>query len=155
MVSQDKEKKIASVVPVSLRHRLLAKLIDGLVFVILFQTVHAFAETAALIMGVLFWLVVDLFLNRRSLGKRYFKMLICHEDSEKTVQVWQLLLRNVVFATAVLLYCFPFWGWYLNIIVVFPLLLLEVLLMYIMDSGTRLFDILSATVVVYESDTGN
>ena len=60
----------------------------------------------------------------------------------------QSFIRNLPLLVPLILAIIPFWGWILSLLVGLPLVVLEVYLMYKLDSAHRLGDVMADTTVI-------
>ncbi len=132
--------------------RMVAKLVDLGLLLILFPFLNMLSIWASTLLAVVYWIVIDFCFKKRSPGKWILGLKVVGTVSGKEPGWKSFFVRNFLLTLATVLYCFPFWGWYVNLVIIFPAILVEMVLMYVMSSKTRLMDILTDTRVTYEND---
>jgi len=130
--------------------RLFAKLIDIFILISLFYITSIISNFLANILAIFYWVFIDNTTENGSPGKWLlgFKIISIKEPPYLSLKI--SAYRNLLFILTFLFYCFPLWGWYINLIIVFPCILVEIVLMYFLEEGTRLFDVLTDTRVIYD-----
>lgn len=136
--------------PAPILLRLLAKTVDLVLFLLLFHFISVFSVWLSIGFAILYWAVVDYLHCNQSLGKHLFRLRIVTISPDNPLDYRKYAFRNLPLSLAAFFYCFPFWGWYLNLILFFPFILVEIILMYVMSSKTRLMDILADSRVILD-----
>ena len=124
--------------------RLSAKLIDlGIVafFSLLFYPI-----------GVLFALaylsISDSMQNGQSIGKKCMGFSVISLEDGSPCSLKQSIVRNLPLLIPLAFSMVPLWGWLLSFFLGVPLTLLEIYLIYKLDSGHRLGDVMADTSVM-------
>ena len=124
--------------------RLIAKSID--LFIVLILSV--FFYPIGIFLAVIYMAVADSLQNGQSFGKKFMGFNVISLEDGKPCSVKQSAIRNLPIIIPVMMAIVPLWGWVLSILVGIPLILLEVYLLYKLDSGHRLGDVMADTSVV-------
>ncbi len=128
--------------------RLIAKAIDLLVvlcFSILFYPL-------GLILGIVYIALSDGLSNGQSVGKKFMGFAVKSLEDGSPCSYKQSAIRNLPFLLPLILAIVPFWGWILGGILGFGLVGLELYLLYNLDSGHRLCDVMADTSVMANDD---
>jgi len=92
--------------------------------------------------------ICDSLQNGQSVGKRMMGFAVVSLENGKPCSIKQSFIRNLPINIPLLLAIIPLWGWILSLLVGIPLLLLEIYLIYKIDSGHRLGDVMADTTVM-------
>ncbi len=128
--------------------RLIAKAIDlfiVLCFSILFYPV-------GLILGIIYIALADGMNNGQSPGKKFMGFAVKSLEDGSPCSYKQSAIRNLPFILPLFLAIVPFWGWILGGILGVALVGLELYLLYNLDSGHRLGDVMADTSVMANDD---
>ena len=129
--------------------RFTAKGLDMILLVILALILTVVWYPIAVIGAVCYALFHDAFKGGRSPGKMIVGLKVIRYPDEKSPVTWKVsAMRNISFAIFTLFALIPMVGWILLFLVGIPLLIFEAYLIYSLDSGYRLGDILAGTRVV-------
>ena len=137
----------------SLGSRLLAKGIDlGIVFVIGL----IFPAWFTAIVGFAYTLLADGFdfngFHAQSVGKKLIGLQVFNRVRMGPANYRDSIIRNSPVAFAVLFAMIPILGWILLVLLGIPLILTEIYLMYRIESGQRLGDVMADSEVRYFSE---
>ena len=131
---------------VPLHSRLLAKMIDlfiALILLLLFQPLGA-------ILSVFYLSFSDHIQQGRSVGKKFLGFRVISLKDGSPCSLRQSVYRNLPFTVPLVFAIIPFWGWVFALITLAPLGLLELYLMFSLDSGHRLGDVMADTRIVID-----
>ncbi len=124
--------------------RLIAKLID--IFVILILSI--FFYPVGIIFSVGYIGVADSLGQGQSVGKKFMGFAVISLEDGGPCTYRQSFIRNLPLIIPLMLAIIPIWGWILSFIVGIPLILIEVYLLYRLDSGARVGDVMADTSVI-------
>jgi uncharacterized RDD family membrane protein YckC len=128
--------------------RLIAKAID-LVIVFCFSI---FLYPLGLMLGIVYIAMSDGMGNGQSAGKRFMGFAVKSLEDGSPCSYRQSIIRNLPFILPLTLAIVPFWGWILGGILAVALIGLELYLLYNLDSGHRLGDVMADTSVMANDD---
>lgn len=124
--------------------RLIAKAIDIFIVLILSMLFYPFGLLVAL-----FYLgLSDALYDGQSVGKRLMGFAVISLEDGKPCSVKQSIIRNLPILIPMAFAIIPLWGWIICSILAIPLVLLEVYLLFKLDSGHRLGDVMADTTVI-------
>ncbi len=124
--------------------RLIAKVID--LFIVLIISI--FFYPGGIILGVLYISACDALQNGQSVGKKFIGFSVSSLEDGQPCSFRQSFIRNLPISVPLIFSIFPIWGWIFSILIAPPLILLEVYLLFKLDSGHRLGDVMADTSVV-------
>ncbi len=124
--------------------RVWAKAID-LFFVMTFSI---FIFPLGLVIGVFYLSLCDSFQDGQSIGKRLLGLKVVDVETGDPCSYKQSIIRNLPFVFPLCIAVFPFWGWFISGILLFLLAGFELYLLYHLDSGQRLGDVVADTTVM-------
>ena len=124
--------------------RLMAKAID--LFIVLLLSV--FFYPLGLILSAAYMGIADSLQNGQSVGKKFMGFAVISLEDGKPCTLKQSVIRNLPILIPLVFAVVPIWGWIFSFIVGIPLLILEVYLLYKLDSGHRLGDVMADTSVM-------
>lgn len=124
--------------------RLLAKSIDLFIALILSILQYPFS----LILAVVYIAVADSLYGGQSVGKKLIGFSVISLEDGKPCTVKQSVIRNLPILIPMGFAIIPPWGILVFIILIVPLLLLEVYLLFKLDTGHRLGDVMADTTVI-------
>lgn len=124
--------------------RLMAKAID-LFMLLLLGTVF---YPLGIVLGVIYIAVSDSLYDGQSIGKRLvgFKVISLTDGGPCTIK--QSIIRNLPIIVPTLFALIPLWGWILSGLFALGFLVFEVYLLFKLDSGHRLGDVMADTSVM-------
>jgi uncharacterized RDD family membrane protein YckC len=128
--------------------RLIAKAID--LFIVLCLSIWWYP--LGLILGIVYMSVSDGLNRGQSLGKKFMGFAVKSLEDGSPCSYKQSLIRNLPFILPLVLAIVPFWGWVLAAILSLALVGLELYLLYNLDSGHRLGDVMADTTVMANDD---
>lgn len=140
----DKKYLLKSPLTVARLSRLMAKAID--IFIVTIMTI--FFYPVGVVLSVIYMAVCDSLQNGQSVGKRFIGLAVISLEDGRPCSVKQSLIRNLPIIIPLGLTIIPIWGWILGFLLAIPLVGLEVYLLYKLDSGHRLGDVMADTSVM-------
>ena len=133
--------------------RLIAKAIDlFIVFSLPLVTYPLGIYQAGLFLGIGYIALADGMKNGQSIGKKVLGFAVKSLEDGSPCSYKQSIIRNLPFSLPLLLAIVPFWGWILGSILGLALVGLELYLLYNLDSGHRLGDVMADTSVMANDD---
>lgn len=130
--------------------RVLAKSIDMFIVLIFIVALYPFGT----ILGALYLAFSDALYNGQSVGKRFIGFSVVSLEDGEPCSVRQSLIRNLPFSIPMLFLLIPLWGWVFSAIIGGGLMILEVYLLFKLDSGNRLGDVMADTTVIAAGSDG-
>ena len=128
--------------------RLIAKGID--LFIVLCFSIWLYP--LGLILGIVYMALSDGMNNGQSAGKKFMGFAVKSLEDGSPCSYKQSVVRNLPFLLPLILAIVPFWGWILGGILAVALVGLELYLLYNLDSGHRLGDVMADTSVMANDD---
>jgi uncharacterized RDD family membrane protein YckC len=128
--------------------RLIAKGID--LFIVLCFSILFYP--LGLILGIGYIAIADGLGNGQSVGKKFMGFAVKSLEDGSPCSYKQSVVRNLPFILPLILAIVPFWGWILGGILAVALIGLELYLLYNLDSGHRLGDVMADTSVMANDD---
>lgn len=128
--------------------RLIAKGID--LFIVLSFSILFYP--LGLILGIVYMTISDGMKNGQSIGKKFMGFAVKSLEDGAPCSYKQSAIRNLPFILPLVLAIVPFWGWILGGILGAALIGLELYLLYNLDSGHRLGDVMADTSVMANDD---
>jgi hypothetical protein len=128
--------------------RLIAKAID--LFIVLCFSIWIYP--LGLILGIIYISLSDGLNFGQSAGKKFMGFAVKSLEDGSPCSYKQSLIRNLPFILPLILAIVPFWGWILGGILAVALVGLELYLLYNLDSGHRLGDVMADTSVMANDD---
>lgn len=124
--------------------RVLAKAID--IFIVLICCVAMYPW--GVLLGAGYMAICDSIQQGQSVGKKFigFSVVSLHDGSSCSLK--QSVVRNLPFTVPLLFAIFPIWGWIFSAILGTALVLLEIWLLFKIESGNRLGDVMADTTVI-------
>lgn len=129
--------------------RLSAKAID--LFIVLILSI--FFYPLGILLSVIYMGICDSLQNGQSVGKKLIGFAVISLEDGTPCSARQSAVRNLPIILPLLLAVIPFWGWILSVLIGIPLMLLEIYLIYKLDSGHRLGDVMADTSVMANDGT--
>ncbi len=124
--------------------RLIAKAID--LFIVLILAVASYP--LSLLLGIIYISLSDSLMGGQSVGKRFIGFSVISLEDGKPCSVKQSIIRNLPIIIPVVFAVIPPWGIIFSFILFVPLMCLEVYLLFKLDSGHRLGDVMADTTVI-------
>lgn len=129
--------------------RLMAKSID--LFIVLLLSF--FFYPLGILLSVTYIGFSDSLQNGQSVGKKFMGFAVISLENGKPCTLKQSFIRNIPIIIPLLLAIIPFWGWIFSLIIGLPLIIMEIYLLYKLDSGHRLGDVMADTSVMANDGT--
>lgn len=146
----DKKYLLKSTFNVARRSRLLAKAIDLFIVVIL----SIFLYPLGVILSLIYIAMADGLQDGQSVGKRFIGFSVISLEDGSPCSFKQSFVRNLPIFIPLLFVIIPIWGWLLCFIVGVPIISLELYLLFKLDSGHRLGDVMADTTVMSHTGDG-
>ncbi|MEX0798709.1 MAG: RDD family protein [Bacteriovoracaceae bacterium] len=124
--------------------RLIAKGIDLFLVLILSTLFYPFG----LLLALAYIAVSDALYDGQSVGKKLMGFSVISLEDGKPCSLKQSVIRNLPILIPMGFAVIPLWGWIFCSILAAPLMLLEVYLLFKLDSGHRLGDVMADTSVI-------
>lgn len=124
--------------------RLIAKAIDLFIVLILSMLFYPFG----LILTLVYMSLADSLYGGQSVGKKIMGFAVISLEDGKPCTVKQSFIRNLPILIPMAFAIIPPWGIIFCTILMPPLMLLEVYLLFKLDSGHRLGDVMADTTVI-------
>jgi len=140
---------LKSAIKVARLSRLLAKAID--LFIVLLLSI--FIYPLGIILSILYIGISDSLQSGQSVGKKFIGFAVISLEDGKPCSVKQSVIRNLPIIIPLVFAIIPLWGWIIAFVIGIPLMCLEVYLIYKLDSGHRLGDVMADTSVMANDGT--
>ncbi|MBT4793161.1 MAG: hypothetical protein HON90_16430 [Halobacteriovoraceae bacterium] len=124
--------------------RLIAKTIDIFIVIILGMLFYPFG----LLLALFYLAISDSLYGGQSVGKRFMGFSVISLVDGKPCSTKQSFIRNLPLSIPLVFAIIPPWGIIFCTILLFPLVLLELYLLFKLDSGHRLGDVMADTTVI-------
>lgn len=124
--------------------RLIAKAIDLFIVAIL----SMFFYPAGLILSLAYLAIADSLYGGQSIGKRFIGFSVISLEDGMPCSIRQSFIRNLPLTIPLGFAIFFPWGVIICAFLIVPLILLEVYLLFKLDSGHRLGDVMADTTVI-------
>ena len=124
--------------------RLLAKAIDLFIVLIL----AFFFYPLGIVFAVLYLGICDSLQEGQSVGKKFMGLRVISLEDGSPCSTRQSFVRNLPLIVPLVPAILPIWGWIFSILIGVPLIIMEVYLIYKLDSGHRLGDVMADTSVM-------
>ena len=124
--------------------RLIAKSVDLLIVLILAMLFYPFG----LILSLVYMSLADSLYGGQSVGKRLLGFSVISLEDGQPCSVRQSVVRNLPIIVPLACAIIPLWGFIMATLLIFPLLLFETYLLFKLDSGHRLGDVMADTTVI-------
>jgi uncharacterized RDD family membrane protein YckC len=124
--------------------RLIAKAIDMFIVLILAMLFYPFG----LILAIIYLIFSDSLHNGQSVGKRLMGLAVISLEDGSYCSLKQSLIRNLPLIIPLAFAVVPLWGWIFCSLLALPLTILEIYLLFKLDSGHRLGDVMADTSVI-------
>ncbi len=140
----NKKYLLKSPVRVARLARLLAKGIDLFIILIL----SYFFYPSGIVISLLYLAAADGMQNGQSVGKRFMGLAVISLEDGKPCTYKQSVIRNLPFIVPLVFSVIPFIGPVFTALIGAPFLVLELYLLFKLDSGHRLGDVMADTSVI-------
>ena len=134
---------------VALFSRLIAKGID--LFLVLILSI--FTYPLGILLSALYLTFADSLQNGQSVGKRFIGLAVISLEDGKPCSLKQSFVRNLPFIVPLIFSIIPLWGWIFSAFIGIPLILVELYLLFKLDSGHRIGDVMADTSVMANDGT--
>jgi len=128
--------------------RYLAKGLDMIILSLLAVVLQFVWYPLAAVVVILYALYHDALNKGRSPGKRIIGLAVKRLDTNDIITWRESFLRNLSFGIFATFAVIPIIGWILMFLIGIPLLIFEAYLIYSLESGYRLGDVIAKTKVV-------
>ena len=145
----NKKYLLESAIKVARFSRLLAKAID--LFIVLVLSI--FLYPVGIVLSIIYMSVADAIQDGQSVGKKFVGFSVISLEDGTPCSVKQSVIRNLPIIIPLIFAIIPFWGWLISLIIGVPFIALEVYLLYKLDSGHRLGDVMADTTVMANDGT--
>jgi uncharacterized RDD family membrane protein YckC len=133
--------------------RLIAKAIDlAIVLALPIVTYPLGLYQLGFILGIIYIALADGMKDGQSLGKKVLGFAVKSLEDGSPCSYRQSVIRNLPFVIPLTLAIVPIWGWILGAILGIAFVGLELYLLYNLDSGHRLGDVMADTSVMANDD---
>lgn len=129
--------------------RLIAKAIDLFIVLILAMLFYPFG----LLLSLFYMAIADSMYGGQSVGKKLMGFSVISLEDGKPCSTKQSLIRNLPIIIPLGFAIIPPWGFIFCTILFIPLVLLETYLLFRLDSGHRLGDVMADTTVIGNDPT--
>lgn len=124
--------------------RLIAKAIDLFIVLILSIILHPLG----VILSVIYLSIADSLQGGQSVGKKVIGFNVISLEDGTPCNSKQSFIRNLPLIVPLCFAIVPFWGWVISVLLAAPLIGLELWLLFKLDSGHRLGDVMADTSVI-------
>jgi len=124
--------------------RLIAKAVDLFIVLILAMLFYPFG----LLLALFYLGIADSMYGGQSVGKRIMGFSVISLEDGKPCTIKQSVIRNLPILVPLAFAIIPPWGIIFSTILFIPLVLLEVYLLFKLDTGHRLGDVMADTTVI-------
>jgi uncharacterized RDD family membrane protein YckC len=135
---------LRSPIKVARLSRLLAKLID--LFIVLILSI--FFYPIGIVLSITYMAICDSLQNGQSVGKKMMGFRVISLEDGAPCSIKQSVVRNLPIIIPLFFAIIPLWGWIFASLIGLPLILMEVYLLFKLDSGHRLGDVMADTTVM-------
>ncbi|MBT3234450.1 MAG: hypothetical protein HN353_00710 [Bdellovibrionales bacterium] len=135
---------LESAIKISRLARMIAKGVD--LFIVLILSV--FFYPVGILLAVAYIVICDSLQQGQSVGKRFMGFAVISLENGKPCSLKQSAIRNLPLSIPLIFAIVPLWGWVFAALVGIPMVLLEVYLLFRLDSGHRLGDVMADTSVM-------
>ena len=142
---------LESSVKVARFSRILAKVIDLFIALVVAILLHPLG----VIIAVCYLGASDYIQGGQSVGKRFLGFRVISLKDGSPCSLKQSIYRNLPFVIPLAFAIIPFWGWAFSLLLLAPLCLLELYLIFGLDSGHRLGDVMADTTVMGNASHGS
>lgn len=123
--------------------RLLAKGVDLFLVLVISLIFYPFG----ILLSLFYIGISDYLQNGQSVGKKLMGFQVVSLKDGKPCSVKQSIIRNLPFLIPIGFAAIPFWGWIFSVIFL-SLIVIELYLLFKIDSGHRLGDVMADTTVI-------
>jgi len=140
----NKKYLLKSPVKVARLSRLIAKAIDLFIVIILAM----FFYPIGVLLALVYLGASDSLQGGQSVGKKFVGFQVVSLEDGKPCSLKQSIIRNLPFLVPLILAIVPIWGWVISIVMTAIFVPFELYLLFKLDSGHRLGDVMADTTVI-------
>lgn len=145
----DRKYLLKSAIKVARFSRILAKAIDLFIVLVL----SLFLYPIGILFSIVYLIFADSIQNGQSVGKKFIGFRVISLIDGTPCSLKQSFIRNLPFIIPLAFAIIPVAGWFMAIIIGLPFVGVELYLLYKLDSGHRLGDVMADTTVMANDDT--
>jgi uncharacterized RDD family membrane protein YckC len=127
--------------------RFVAKGVDLFICLLLSMFYYPFG----ILLAISYVSFSDSLQDGQSIGKKLMGFKVVSLEDGKPCTMKQSVIRNLPFSVPLFLAIIPLWGWIFSAILSVGFILLELYLLFHLDSGHRLGDVMADTSVVFST----
>ncbi len=124
--------------------RLVAKAIDIFIVIIL----SFFFYPMGIVLSLIYISIADSLQHGQSVGKKFIGFFVISLEDGTPCSLKQSIIRNLPLSIPLFFAIIPIWGWVLCFLTGLPLIGLELYLLFKLDSGHRIGDVMADTTVL-------
>ncbi|MCY4524957.1 MAG: RDD family protein [Halobacteriovoraceae bacterium] len=132
---------LGKAIKVARTSRLIAKAIDLLIVF----TLTLFLYPMGLILSLIYMAVADSLWVGQSVGKKFMGLSVVGLEDGRPCNIRQSAIRNLPFLIPIFFGIIPLWGIVFSLLLGIPIIALELYLLFTLDSGRRLGDVMADT----------
>ena len=140
----DKKYILESPLKVARLSRFIAKGLDLFIVLIL----SMFFYPVGVLLAIIYMSFADSLQNGQSIGKKIIGFSVVSLEDGGPCNIKQSFIRNLPILVPLFFSLIPLWGWALSLLLGAPLIGLEFYLLFKLDSGHRLGDVMADTTVM-------
>lgn len=148
-IDMDRKYLLESAIKVARFSRLMAKAIDLFIVVVL----SFFFYPLGIIISIAYMAVADAIQNGQSVGKKFIGFSVISLEDGTPCSYKQSFIRNLPIIIPLIVAIIPIIGWIIAIVLAILFISLEIFLLYKLDSGHRLGDVMADTSVIANDGT--
>ena len=115
-------------------------------FIVLILSV--FLYPIGILLALAYISICDYIQSGQSVGKKFIGMAVVSLDDGMPCTIRQSVIRNLPISVPLLFGIIPFWGWLFTVFIGIPVIFFEVYLLFKLDSGNRMGDVMADTTVM-------
>ena len=124
--------------------RLIAKAIDLFIALLVSLLLYPWG----ILIGMFYIGISDSLQKGQSIGKKIIGFNVVSLIDGKPCLLKQSIIRNLPFSIPLFFLLIPIWGWFFSFALGIPLVALEIYLIFNIDTGHRLGDVMADTTVI-------
>ncbi|MBF0312364.1 MAG: RDD family protein [Oligoflexia bacterium] len=140
----DRKYLLKSPIRIARLSRMIAKFLDLLIVAILCTIIYPLG----VFLGIAYLCISDSMQGGQSIGKRFIGLAVIGLSDGRPCTFKQSCMRNLPLLIPLSMMIVPLWGWFLAVMLGLPLISLELYLLFMLDSGHRLGDVMADTTVI-------
>lgn len=145
----DRKYLLKSAIKVARFSRILAKAIDLFIVLVL----SLFLYPIGILFSIVYLTFADSIQSGQSVGKKIIGFRVISLVDGSPCSLKQSFVRNLPFIIPLVFAIIPVLGWFMAVIIIIPMVGIELYLLYKLDSGHRLGDVMADTTVMANDDT--